>query len=205
MPLMRYFVWVGSVLLALLFIADACLPKFPTAGKTDALPPGIRIYSDQKWPERIVYDTSAPMLRPAPAVNPEAAGSAPPVASPKLREALAELPPQPANPKKPEGTLQRQHKFAKKHAAKPVWLAARRSPFGWLAGLDRRSGDCLVEARKYQVLSIWEPPPICTSFSARGQPRLGDQGYHSHERCVGSWVDACALTLNEKVVVGSIA
>jgi hypothetical protein len=42
-----------------------------------------------------------------------------------LREALAELPPQPANPK----TLH--HKFAKKHAAKPVWLAARRSPFGW--------------------------------------------------------------------------
>ena len=125
MPLMRYFVWVGSVLLALLFIAGACLPKLPTAGKTDALPPGIRIHSDQKWPERIVYDTSAPMLRPAPAVNPEAAASAPPVASPKLREALAELPPQPANPKKP------QHKFAKKHAAKPVWVATRRSPFGW--------------------------------------------------------------------------
>ncbi len=134
MPLMRYFVFVSSVLLALLFIADACLPKLPTAGKTAALPPGIRIYSDQKWPERIVYDTSVTMVRSVPAANPEAAGSSPPmigVASPKLREALAELqttdasPPQSANPKKP------QHKFAKKHAAKPVWLAARRSPFGW--------------------------------------------------------------------------
>jgi hypothetical protein len=134
MPLMRYFVFVSSVLLALLFIADACLPKLPTAGKTNALPPGVRIYSDQKWPERIVYDTSATMLRSAPAANPEAAGSAPPtiaVASPKLREALAELqttdasPPQSANPKK------QQHKFAKKHAAKPVRLATRRSPFGW--------------------------------------------------------------------------
>jgi hypothetical protein len=128
MPLMRYFVAVASVLLALLFVADACLPELPTAGKTAALPPGIRIYSDQKWPERIVYDTSVTMVRSAPAANPEAAGSAPPmisVASPKLREALAELPQQPANPKKP------QHKFAKKHAAKPVWLAARRSPFGW--------------------------------------------------------------------------
>jgi hypothetical protein len=131
---MRYFVFVTSVLLALLFIADAYLPKLPTAGKTNALPPVVRIYSDQKWPERVVYDTSAPMVRPAPAANPEAAGSSPPmigVASPKLREALAELqttgasPPQSANPKKP------QHKFAKKHAAKPVWLAARRSPFGW--------------------------------------------------------------------------
>jgi hypothetical protein len=134
MPLMRYFVWVGSVSLALLFIADACLPKLPTAGKTNALPPVIHIYSDQKWPERVVYDTSAPMVRPAPSANPEAAGSAPPtiaVASPKLREALAELqttdasPLRPANPKKP------QHKFAKKHAAKPVRLATRRSPFGW--------------------------------------------------------------------------
>ena len=133
MPLMRYFVFVSSVLLALLFVADACLPKLPTAGKTAAPPPGIHIYSDQKWPERIVYDTSTPILRPAPSANPEAAGSAPPsiVASPKLREALAELqttdasPPQPANPKTPH------HKFAKKHAAKPVWLAARRSPFGW--------------------------------------------------------------------------
>jgi hypothetical protein len=134
MPLMRYFVFVTSVLLALLFIADAYLPKLPTAGKTNALPPVVRIYSDQKWPERVVYDTSAPMVRPAPAANPEAAGSSPPmigVASPKLREALAELqttdasPPQSANPKKP------QHKFAKKHAAKPVWLATRRSPFGW--------------------------------------------------------------------------
>jgi hypothetical protein len=129
MPLMRYFVFVSSVLLALLFIADACLPKLPTAGrKTDALPPIVRIYSDQKWPERVVYDTSVTMVRAAPAANPEAAGSAPPmiaVTSPKLREALAELPPQLANPKKP------QQKFAKQHAVKPVWLAARRSPFGW--------------------------------------------------------------------------
>jgi hypothetical protein len=129
MPLMRYFVFVSSVLLALLFIADACLQKLPTAGKTDALPPVIRIYSKQKWPERVVYDTSVTMVRSAPAANPEAAGSAPPmiaVASPKLREALAELPPQPANPK----TLH--HKFARKPPAKPVWLAARRAPFGWL-------------------------------------------------------------------------
>jgi hypothetical protein len=130
---MRYAVCVTSVLLALLFIADAYLPKLPTGGKIAALPPGVRIYSDQKWPERIVYDTSVTMVRSAPAANPEAAGSAPiAFASPRLREALAELqttdagPPQSANPKKPR------RKFAKKHAAKPVWLAARRSPFGWV-------------------------------------------------------------------------
>jgi hypothetical protein len=87
-----------------------------------------RIYSDQKWPERIVYDTNVTMVRSAPAAIPEATSSAPPtvaVASSKLREALAELSSQPVNPKKP------QHKFAKKHAAKPVRLAMRRAPFGW--------------------------------------------------------------------------
>ena len=66
MPLARYFLWVESVLLALLFIADACLPNLP-AGKptTDRPPPAIRIHSERKWPERIVFDTSAPMPRVA--------------------------------------------------------------------------------------------------------------------------------------------
>ena len=66
MPLVRYFLWVGSMLLALLFIADACLPNLP-AGKTttDRPSPAIRIHSERKWPERIVFDTSAPMPRVA--------------------------------------------------------------------------------------------------------------------------------------------
>jgi hypothetical protein len=66
MPLVRYFLWVGSVLLALLFIADASLPNLP-AGKTttDRPSPAIRIHSERKWPERIVFDTSAPMPRVA--------------------------------------------------------------------------------------------------------------------------------------------
>ena len=33
MPLMRYFFFVGGVLLALLFIPDAVLPKFPVADR----------------------------------------------------------------------------------------------------------------------------------------------------------------------------
>jgi hypothetical protein len=137
MPLMRYFVWVGSVLLALLFIADAWLSKLPAAGETDALTPVVRIHSDRKWPERIVYDTSAPMVRLGASASPGAAGSPTiAVALPKLRNALAELQtadtsPQTANPKRPEGTFQRQHKFARMHAVKPVLPAAQRSPFGW--------------------------------------------------------------------------
>ena len=138
MPLARYFAWVGSALLALLFIADACLPKLPAAEKPDALPPAIRVHSVQKWPERVVYDTSAPVPKSVIAANPETNGSTPPkiaAASPKLREALAELrtidAKSAANPNQPEARLQRKRNLAKKRAPKPVLFAVRRSPFGW--------------------------------------------------------------------------
>src|SRR6516162_4636294 len=138
MPLARYFAWVGSALLALLFIADACLPKLPAAEKPDALPPAIRVHSVQKWSERVVYDTSAPVPKSVIAANPETNGSTPPkiaAASPKLREALAELrtidAKLPANPKQPETRSKRKRNLAKKHAPKPVLFAARRSQFAW--------------------------------------------------------------------------
>ena len=138
MPLARYFVWVGSVLLALLFIADAYLPKLPDAGNANAFSPVVHIHSDQKWPERVVYDTSAPMPKPALAANPEADSSAPANAaraSPKSREALAELQTSdarlPATPKQPEAKPQRQRKVSKKRTLRPFLFAARRSPFGW--------------------------------------------------------------------------
>jgi hypothetical protein len=67
MPLMRYFVFVGGFLLALLFISDAVLPKqslpsFMNVASSER--PLVRIHSDRKWPERIVFDTSAPAVRP---------------------------------------------------------------------------------------------------------------------------------------------
>src|SRR4051794_6292237 len=64
MPLARYFSVIGGVLLALLFILDACFTKLPASAKAKVYPPVIRIYSDQKWPERIVYDTSFPTIVP---------------------------------------------------------------------------------------------------------------------------------------------
>jgi hypothetical protein len=139
MPMARYFIWVGSTLLILLFIVDACLPRPPAMEKADVLLPVIRIHSGQKWPARVVYDTSSPMPRPAAAANSDAENSTPPtmaVASPRLREAMAELRttdvrPQPANPKKPQARLQRQRKFANRYTGRPVRLAAQRVPFGW--------------------------------------------------------------------------
>jgi hypothetical protein len=61
MPIRQYFVWVGSVLLVALFAADWWLPD-PAAHSPSAIAPNervnLRIRSDHKWPERVVFDTA---------------------------------------------------------------------------------------------------------------------------------------------------
>jgi hypothetical protein len=138
MPLARYFTWVGSVLLALLFLADAFLPKQPPAVERDVSLPGIRIHSDRKWPERVVFDTSAPVIRLAQAEIPEAARPPPVTAdSPReARQAFAEqrgsdARPPAATAKKPEAKGQRQYRLARRQVARPLRFAERRPPFGW--------------------------------------------------------------------------
>ncbi|MHC2378505.1 hypothetical protein ACVIHA_002880 [Bradyrhizobium liaoningense] len=58
MPLLAYFWKVGAALLALLFVADFCLPKAAVTEKTAVEQPAILIHSDRKWPERVVLDTT---------------------------------------------------------------------------------------------------------------------------------------------------
>jgi hypothetical protein len=139
MPLARYFLWVGGVLLTLLFVASAWLPKPPAVVETAAYLPPIRIHSDRKWPERIVFDTDAPRIEMAQAAEPVVDPPAPPppagVIPPDLRDALAQLQPQEA------GQLQRhdppsrvskpapRRRIARTRIA-PVQLVERRSPFG---------------------------------------------------------------------------
>jgi len=63
MPLFQYFGWVGSVLLAALLAANWCLPA-PIASASEVAPDqkiNIRIHTDHKWPERVVFDTKATM------------------------------------------------------------------------------------------------------------------------------------------------
>jgi hypothetical protein len=64
MPLARYFLYVGGALLALLFFVGAELPTSPAeqviAADTAAELPTIRIHTDRKWPEKVVFDTSVP-------------------------------------------------------------------------------------------------------------------------------------------------
>ena len=63
-PIGRYLAFVGSLLLAMLFIADWLLPMGPTQSVTsgEAAKPIIGIKSDHKWPERIAFDTSGPAI-----------------------------------------------------------------------------------------------------------------------------------------------
>ena len=64
----KYFVYVGSALAALLFIADFCFPQPPPrlpdhsqiVDKTI-----IRIKSARKWPAKVVLDASLPTIRPS--------------------------------------------------------------------------------------------------------------------------------------------
>jgi hypothetical protein len=134
MPLARYFLYVGGALLALLFISDPYLPKLPAADRAESRSAIIHIHSDQKWPERIVYDTSLRTVVPAQIANIEANVAAPEiVASTAEREAFAQLQPssQLSDAKKIEPKLQRHHKIAKRRAAPPALFAARQMQFGW--------------------------------------------------------------------------
>src|ERR1700722_11203187 len=142
MPLARYFFYVGGVLLALLFIADAYLPKFPVAHRVDKDSYSIRIHSDRKWPERIVYDTSLPTITPPQIANTEQSAAAPVTiasARPREQEAFGQLPPsdakqlQSSNSKRREPKLPHQREITKRHAPAPVLLVARQRQFGWFA------------------------------------------------------------------------
>lgn len=97
MPVLRYFIVVGTALLVLLFAVDAYLPKLPAADHVNTAAnvasdlSVIRIHSIQKWPERVEFDTSLPTITPAAAVlaanNVPADGNAPA----RIRDAFAKL------------------------------------------------------------------------------------------------------------------
>jgi hypothetical protein len=68
-PLGRYFFFVGSLLLGMLFISDWYLPKtssqsFFREARVDKSV--IRVNSAHKWPEALVIDTNLPTIVPPP-------------------------------------------------------------------------------------------------------------------------------------------
>ena len=64
MPVGRYFIFIGSILFALLLFADWYFPGSATASHADVDRSILRIKSDHRWPERIVIDTSQPTIVP---------------------------------------------------------------------------------------------------------------------------------------------
>ena len=146
MPVARYFLFVGGVLLALLLAIDALVPQetivasqaAPSVNKTI-----VRIRSDQKLPERVVYDTSLPTIVPPPAMTaqvtaPVVAPPAPATAQARVRETFAQY--VPAEAKKPEPQVQRKRKVAKRQAPPmqfaqpPQMRVAQQSHFGFFGG-----------------------------------------------------------------------
>ncbi len=66
MPLAAYFRNVGAALLALLFVADFYLPTSAAVQPAAAYPPVIRIHTDRKWPDRVVFDTTTAIVSAKP-------------------------------------------------------------------------------------------------------------------------------------------
>ena len=132
MPVARYFLFVGGVLLALLLAIDAFVPQqavvasqaAPSVDKTV-----VRIRSDQKPPERVVYDTSLPTIVPPGRDGPEPLRrrrrprpSADATAQARVRDTFAQF--VPAEAKKPEPQVQRKRKVAKSRPAADAVRAA---------------------------------------------------------------------------------
>ncbi|MGY4311092.1 hypothetical protein [Bradyrhizobium sp. JR3.5] len=146
MPLAAYFWKVGAVLLALLFVANYWLPKAPTVDQAAADRPAIRIHSDRKWPERVVFDTQSLVIVaavPATEAATEVATSSDVAKQPVtvahsqvMANSFAMLP---KPDTRPATTVDRKRQHKKSHlAARPrqsaqsqMLLAARQGQFGW--------------------------------------------------------------------------
>ncbi len=65
MPIGRYFLFTGSLLFALLILADWYFPASSAEpARLDADRSAIRIHSAHKWPKAVVFDTTLPATMP---------------------------------------------------------------------------------------------------------------------------------------------
>jgi hypothetical protein len=141
MPLARYFSFVGGALLALLFILDAYLPKLPIEERTHANLPLIRIHSERKWPERIVFDTTTPAIIPAQIAGTESSMPARQTTGDvsveaREHEAFAQMQPSDTRPLQPPSAnkrapkVQRKSRIARRYTP-PRFTSVRQWQFGW--------------------------------------------------------------------------
>lgn len=153
MPILRYFLFVGGTLLALLVLADAVLPSVPLpanlASASDL--PAVRIKSARQWPERIVMDTSVAMPAPAQIAKveqPAKVAAAEPAKTSSTRDAYAQMSAADAKPQtvagkaveKPQASKTsesasrsaeaKKRKMAKAHPGRPMILVAQQPHYG---------------------------------------------------------------------------
>jgi hypothetical protein len=150
MPVARYFLFAGGALLALLYAFDAFSPK-AVADSTSHASAGVdkatlRIRSDVKWPERIVFDTTQPTI--VPKAEPAQVALADPEPAPEIsakarvRETFAQFVPveskQAEKPvsKQAEKPVQRKRKIAKIRPSQPMGFSqptrfAQQSRYGF--------------------------------------------------------------------------
>ena len=144
MPLARYFLLVGGALLVVLLVAGACLPSLPVVEQVETQRTKIRIHTEMKLPERVVFDTSMPADPPEPATA-ETAAPTPPSAvdvSAKARQAFAHLQTSDqsrsklADTKRPElkSAPARKSETRSRAAAPRKVRLARQPQFDWFGG-----------------------------------------------------------------------
>ena len=127
MPLLKYFGFVGSVLLMLLLGANWYFPEPITELVHNGIDKSaIRISSIEKLPERIVIDTSLPTIVPAPSVIDTA------VQPPQAAFAQIAPGPLPAVPTAGDGIPKKQN-AAKRNALKKVTTHRPASPLNLTA------------------------------------------------------------------------
>jgi len=140
MPVARYFLYVGGVLLALLLLVDAFMPQDLTVANHSA--PGldktaVRIHSVQKLPDRVVYDTSLPTIVP-PAAKTVVAAAAPPApdasAQARVRNTYAQfVPPEAKKLEPPQAPKKR--RIARVRTYPPMRFAQQQPHFvGFFGG-----------------------------------------------------------------------
>ena len=150
MPVARYFLFVGGALLALLFALDAFAPQQAAVATNPAASVDktvVRIRSDQKLPERVVYDMTLPTVVPPAATTQVATAPVPPAAGinapAQMRDTFAQFVPaeakKPDEAKKPEKQIEPQAarkrkvvmRVAKQRYARQMQFAQQQQHFGF--------------------------------------------------------------------------
>jgi hypothetical protein len=134
--LVRYFLYAGGALLALLLLVNWYTPAVPATAADQAQETSLdneilRIRSAQKWPQKIDFDTNSPTIVPPPAL-------------------VAGIPPSPPSPFKAADALNKSALNARAEA-KPV--QAQKPP----RKVARHRKAPPTQAGAYPVASAWSP------------------------------------------------